>query len=74
MLLATDDAFDGASLTGEVFQRLGIDPDASRYLALPGRTPDGQDGRHGDFPARRVFASLMVCESDRPVQQKKRAR
>ena len=41
MLLATDDAFDGSSLTGEVFQRLGIDPDASRYLALPGRTPDG---------------------------------
>ena len=50
MLLAADDASDASRLTGEVFQRLGIDPDASRYLALPGRTPDGQDGRHGGFP------------------------
>jgi hypothetical protein len=41
MLLAADDASDASRLTGEVFRRLGIDPDASRYLALPGRTPDG---------------------------------
>jgi len=33
-----DDASDASRLTGEVFQHLGIDPDASRYLALPGRT------------------------------------
>jgi hypothetical protein len=31
-----DDASDASRLTGEVFQHLGIDPDASRYLALPG--------------------------------------
>ena len=41
MLPAADDASDASRLTGEVLERLGIDPDASRYLALPGRTPDG---------------------------------
>jgi hypothetical protein len=49
MLLAADVASYGPGLTGEVFQRLGIDPDASRYLALPGRTPDGQNSRHRGF-------------------------
>jgi hypothetical protein len=50
MLLAADVASYGPGLTSEVFQRLGINANASRYLALPGRTPDGQNGHHGDFP------------------------
>jgi hypothetical protein len=69
MLLATDDAFDGSSLTGEVFQRLGIDPDASRYLALPGRTPDGQNGRHGGCPMTKAYPLSCGLWIDHPAAQ-----
>jgi hypothetical protein len=47
MLAAADGTLQSLGVLCKIDQRLNLEHDAGRYLALSGRTPEGEDAGHG---------------------------
>jgi len=69
MLAAADGTRQSLGMLREIDQRLGIEHDAGRYLALSRATPESEDAGHGSSQSRTIAVAATVCESDHSAPQ-----